>query len=56
MIATGRRPDWLAHLKPDSIDTLAGDLNLIEFQNLIENHIFDKYGKCDYLFNCAGTL
>jgi NADP-dependent 3-hydroxy acid dehydrogenase YdfG len=56
VVATARRTDRLTKLKSDSIDVLAGDLNLIEFQDSIENYIFDKYGKCDYLFNCAGTL
>ena len=54
IIATARREDRLLQL--GKCDILAGDLNDTDFQKSIENFIFDKYGKCDYLFNCAGTL
>lgn len=56
VIATARRADRLKQLHSDSIDILAGDLNLPDFQDSVENYIFDKYGRCDYLFNCAGTI
>jgi NADP-dependent 3-hydroxy acid dehydrogenase YdfG len=56
VIGTARRADRLALLKLDSSDLLIGDLNLPDFQDSIENYIFDKYGKCDFLFNCAGTI
>jgi NADP-dependent 3-hydroxy acid dehydrogenase YdfG len=56
VVATARRADRLKQLQSDSIDILAGDLNLPDFQDSIENYIFDKYEKCDYLFNCAGIL
>lgn len=56
VIATARRLDKLKELGIDSNDMFAGDLNLPEFQDLMENYIFDKYGKCDFLINCAGTL
>jgi NADP-dependent 3-hydroxy acid dehydrogenase YdfG len=54
VIATARRADRLQKL-PSSIDLLAGDLTSPEFLDSIEAHVFGKYGKCDYLFNCAGT-
>jgi NADP-dependent 3-hydroxy acid dehydrogenase YdfG len=56
VIATARRLDKLKELKLDPNDLFAGDLNLPDFQDSIENYIFDKYGKCDFLFNCAGTI
>lgn len=54
VIATARREDKL--LKLDSSDILIGDLTQTDFQKTIEDYIFDKYSKCDYLFNCAGSL
>ena len=56
VIATARRLDRLNELGFDSNDIIAGDLNLPNFQDSIVNYIFDKYGKCDYLFNCAGIM
>ncbi|PTS98764.1 hypothetical protein DBR11_13985 [Pedobacter sp. HMWF019] len=35
---------------------LPGDLTSASHQDTIEEHIYNKYGRCDYLFNCAGTL
>jgi NADP-dependent 3-hydroxy acid dehydrogenase YdfG len=54
VIATARRGDRLKQLHLDVNDLLVGDLNQPDFQDAIENYIFDKYGKCDFLFNCAG--
>jgi NADP-dependent 3-hydroxy acid dehydrogenase YdfG len=56
VIATARRLEKLKELELDSNDLFAGDLNSPDFQDSIENYIFDKYGKCDFLFNCAGTI
>jgi len=56
VIATARRLDKLNELRLDSNDIFAGDLNLPDFQDSIVDYIFNKYGKCDFLFNCAGTL
>jgi NADP-dependent 3-hydroxy acid dehydrogenase YdfG len=56
VIATARREGRLQALNLDPGDILAGDLNLPGFQDSIENYIFDKYGKCDFLFNCAGMM
>ncbi len=56
VIATARRKDRLSQLKLDPNDILAGDLNLPEFQDSLENYIFNNYNKCDFLFNCAGTI
>lgn len=54
VIATARREDRLKQLEID--DILTGDLCNYDFQDSIENYIMGKYGKCDYLFNCAGTI
>ncbi len=56
IIATARRLDKLRELGLDSNDLFAGDLNLPDFQDSIVDYVFDNYGKCDFLFNCAGTL
>ncbi len=56
VIATARRHERLLELGLNSEDIFAGNLNQPEFQDLIEKSIFDRYGKCDYLFNCAGTI
>jgi NADP-dependent 3-hydroxy acid dehydrogenase YdfG len=56
VIATARRLDKLKELRLDSHDIFAGDLNSPGFQDSIEDYIFDKYGKCDFLFNCAGII
>lgn len=56
VIATARRQERLMALGIDSNDLFAGDLNLPEFQDSIVDCIFDRYDKCDYLFNCAGIL
>jgi NADP-dependent 3-hydroxy acid dehydrogenase YdfG len=56
VIATARRGDKLKQLQLDSNDVFIGDLTVPDFQDLIEKYIFEKYGKCDFLFNCAGTL
>jgi NADP-dependent 3-hydroxy acid dehydrogenase YdfG len=56
VIVTARRLDKLMELGLDSNDLFAGDLNLPDFQDSIVNYIYNKYGKCDYLFNCAGNL
>lgn len=56
IIATARREEKLRELKSESVDILAGDLNNYNFQDEIENYVFKKYSKCDFLFNCAGML
>lgn len=56
VIATARRLDKLHKLGLDSNDVFAGDLNSSDFQDLIVNYIFNIYRKCDFLFNCAGTI
>jgi NADP-dependent 3-hydroxy acid dehydrogenase YdfG len=54
IIATARRGARLKQLQLAANDLLVGDLNQPAFQDSIENYIFTKYGRCDFLFNCAG--
>lgn len=56
VIVTARRSDKLQQLKVESDNLFAGDLTHPEFQDSIVEHIYSKYGKCDFLFNCAGSL
>jgi NADP-dependent 3-hydroxy acid dehydrogenase YdfG len=56
LIIVARRSDRLNQLKAENVDILTGDLNSVDFQNSLENHIDNQYGKCDFLFNCAGIL
>lgn len=56
LVLTARREDRLKELQSESTDILPGDLNETGFQDELERHIYDQYGKCDYLFNCAGSL
>jgi NADP-dependent 3-hydroxy acid dehydrogenase YdfG len=56
VIATARRLNKLKELGLDSEDVFAGDLNSSDFQDSILDYIFNTYGKCDFLFNCAGTI
>lgn len=56
VVATARREDRLRTLPAGNVDILTGDLTDTSFQDHIENFIYEKYGRCDYLFNCAGTI
>lgn len=53
VVVTARRDDRLNEL--GEVDVLSGDLTQPGFQDSIEKFIFDRYGRCDFLFNCAGT-
>lgn len=56
LIITARREERLNELKSTNVDVVPGDLTSTAFQHSLESYIWDKYGKCDFLFNCAGTL
>ena len=56
VIATARRLDNLEKLGIASGDIFPGDLNEPGFQQAIVDYIYEKYGACDYLFNCAGMF
>lgn len=55
VIATARRLENLKKLGLETDNLLAGDLNHPEFQDSIVDHVYSRYGKCDFLFNCAGV-
>ena len=56
LILTARREDRLKELSSDNVDILPGDLVLPEFQQKLVDFTYDTYGRCDYLFNCAGMI
>jgi NADP-dependent 3-hydroxy acid dehydrogenase YdfG len=56
VLATARRSDQLKSLENEHITVKAGDLTSEAFQDSLEDFVYQKFGKCDYLFNCAGTL
>lgn len=56
VIATARRLEQLKKLGLESQNLFAGDLNSPNFQDNLVERIIQKFGRCDYLFNCAGTI
>jgi len=56
LILSARREDKLNELKSELVDVMPGDLTSASYQDTIEEYIYNTYGRCDYLFNCAGTL
>jgi NADP-dependent 3-hydroxy acid dehydrogenase YdfG len=56
VVATARRKERLIELENEHIAVLAGDLTSTDFQDSLEKYVFNEVGKCDYLFNCAGTI
>lgn len=56
VIATSRRKDRLQETGIEKENLFSGDLNSLNFQDSLVDHIFSNNGHCDYLFNCAGVL
>lgn len=56
VVATARREDRLQSLLAPNVAILTGDLSVPAFQDEIETFVYEQYGRCDYLFNCAGTI
>lgn len=56
LVLSARREEKLNELKAEFTDIFPGDINCVEYQDKLINHIYNQYGRCDYLFNCAGTL
>ncbi|MDI6401098.1 SDR family oxidoreductase [Balneolaceae bacterium ANBcel3] len=56
VIATARRTERLQQLGLPEKGIYAGDLNDPSFQKKMEEGIYNDYGSCDYLFNCAGMV
>ncbi|SEW35188.1 SDR family oxidoreductase [Chitinophaga arvensicola] len=56
VIATARREERLRELSAENVHILTGDLTDPTFQDHIDNFTYETFGRCDYLFNCAGTI
>ncbi|NML38885.1 SDR family oxidoreductase [Chitinophaga sp. G-6-1-13] len=56
VVVTARRQERLAELDAANVVVMAGDLTDSGFQDQVVNTVFDTYGRCDYLFNCAGSI
>ena len=56
VIVTARREHKLMDLQSDLVELFPGDLTSGEFQDQLEDFIFQKFGRLDYLFNCAGAI
>ncbi|MBO9731549.1 MAG: SDR family oxidoreductase [Chitinophaga sp.] len=56
VVATARREDRLQQLPARNVTTITGDLSDAAFQDQLISTVYEKYGRCDYLFNCAGTI
>lgn len=56
LVVTARRTDRLNELSSSHVDILPGDMTDTDFLQTIEKHVWEKYGRCDYLFNCAGII
>lgn len=56
VVATARREDRLLQLQAPNVAILTGDLSDPAFQDKMETFVYEQYGRCDYLFNCAGTI
>lgn len=54
VVATARREAELGRL--GGADVLAGDLTDPMFLDNLERHVVAHHKKCDYLFNCAGSI
>lgn len=56
VIATARRLENLKKIGIDPEQILAGDMTSYEFQDAAVEFMYDKFGRCDFLFNCAGIM
>lgn len=56
VVATARREDRLRQLPATNVTIVTGDLSAAAFQDQLITTVYEKYGRCDYLFNCAGTI
>ena len=51
---TARRKEKMKGLDPELL--IEGDLNDFDIQEKVERSVFETFGKCDFLFNCAGIM
>ncbi len=54
LIVTARRKERMDGLAGKVVDIVAGDLTSHDFLDSLDSYVYDKYGRCDILFNCAG--
>jgi NADP-dependent 3-hydroxy acid dehydrogenase YdfG len=56
VIATARRIDRLKQLDLPENRFFQGDLTDYDFQDRLLETIYRQFNRCDYLFNCAGSI
>jgi NADP-dependent 3-hydroxy acid dehydrogenase YdfG len=56
IVVTARRKGKMNTLAGKNVDIVPGDLLSSEFIDSLVSHMYKKYGQCDYLFNCAGSI
>ncbi len=56
IIITARREDKMNVLAGKNVDIIPGDLTSHNFVDSLISHVYEKYGQCNYLFNCAGSI
>jgi NADP-dependent 3-hydroxy acid dehydrogenase YdfG len=56
LIVTARRQERLRTLASENVDIIPGDLTLPDFVDSLDGYVYQKYGRCDYLFNVAGVI
>jgi NADP-dependent 3-hydroxy acid dehydrogenase YdfG len=56
LIITARREERLKSLQSEMVDIIPGDLISPDFVDSLDRYVFEKYGRCDYLFNSAGII
>lgn len=56
VVITARRQERLTAMDAGNVVVMAGDLTDSAFQEQVVQTVFDTYGRCDYLFNCAGSI
>ena len=54
VIATARRSERLLDI--GAAEVISGDLNSPDVQDQLVTQVYDKFGHCDFLFNCAGVM
>ncbi|NLR68928.1 SDR family oxidoreductase [Chitinophaga varians] len=56
VVITARRQERLTAMDAGNVVVMAGDLTDSAFQEQVVHTVFDTYGRCDHLFNCAGSI
>ena len=56
LVLTARRKERMEELRSPTVDVVSGDLTSPDFLDTLDKYVYDTYGRCDVLFNCAGVL